>query len=105
MRECPSCYGFGMREFARATYRQCENCAGHGFIYEKLNGQSRKMSFGEACFSTAVGLIVSMIANAIVFPLFGFHVSLIQNLWISLIYTAISIGRGYCVRRLFEAWR
>lgn len=65
--------------------------------------QSRLGSLIEACFNTAIGLAVSMVANALVFPLFGFHPSLGENVAISVIYTAISICRGYVVRRFFNA--
>jgi hypothetical protein len=64
--------------------------------------QSRKGSAVEACINMLVGLIVSMIANAIVFPRFGFHPSLLDNIGITLIYTAISLIRSYCLRRAFN---
>ena len=64
--------------------------------------QSRKGSATEACINVAVGLIVSMVANAIVFPRFGFHPSLLDNIGITLIYTAISLIRSYCLRRAFN---
>lgn len=65
--------------------------------------QSRLGSLIEACFNTAIGLAISMVANALVFPLFGFHPSLGENVAISVIYTVISIARGYVVRRFFNA--
>lgn len=65
--------------------------------------QSRLGSFIEATFNVAIGLVVSLVANALVFPRFGFHPSLGDNIAISLIYTAISIVRSYCVRRWFNA--
>ncbi|WP_062390848.1 DUF7220 family protein [Pseudomonas abietaniphila] len=64
--------------------------------------QSRKGSFVEACVNMAVGLAVSMIANSIVFPAYGFHPSLLDNIGITLIYTAISLLRSYCLRRAFN---
>jgi O-antigen/teichoic acid export membrane protein len=65
--------------------------------------QSRLGSLIEAVFNTALGLAISVIANALVFPLFGFHPSLGENVAISLIYTVISIARQYVVRRWFNA--
>ncbi len=65
--------------------------------------QTRIGSLIEAVFNTAIGLGVSLVANAIVFPLFGFHPSLGENVAISSIYTAISIARSYLVRRFFNA--
>ena len=57
----------------------------------------------EAIFGTAIGLLVSVVANFLVFPRFGFHPSIGENVAISLIYTAISIARQYCIRRWFNA--
>lgn len=65
--------------------------------------QSRVGSFLEALFNVAIGLAVSMVANALVFPIFDFHPSAGQNITISLIYTAISIVRQYVLRRWFNA--
>ena len=64
--------------------------------------QSRKMSALEAATNVSVGLVVSVIANHLVFPLFGFHPSLAQNIAITVIYTAISFVRSYALRRLFN---
>lgn len=64
--------------------------------------QSRKGSAIEACINMLVGVVVSIIANAIVFPRFGFHPSLLDNLGITIIYTVISLTRSYCLRRLFN---
>lgn len=64
--------------------------------------QSRKSSAAEALTGTAVGLIVSMIASAYVFPLYGFRPTLLDNVGITLIYTAISVARGYLLRRAFN---
>lgn len=65
--------------------------------------QSRTMSFVEAWANIAVGLVVSFVANAIVFPLFGFSPTVSQNVAITLIYTAISLVRSYALRRLFNS--
>lgn len=65
--------------------------------------QTRLGSLIEALMNVAIGLAVSVVANALVFPLFGFHPSASQNVAISLIYTAISIVRQYVLRRWFNA--
>ena len=64
--------------------------------------QSKKMSLLETCASTAIGYAVAILAQVLVFPLFGLTVSLSQNLAIGAIFTVVSIVRGYCVRRLFN---
>ena len=64
--------------------------------------QSKKMSLLETCVSTAIGYAVAILAQVLVFPLFGLTISLSQNLAIGAIFTVVSIARGYCVRRLFN---
>lgn len=66
--------------------------------------QSKRGSAFEAFINIAVGLIVSVIANHLVFPLFGFVPSLGQNVAITTIYTGISFVRSYCLRRAFNWW-
>lgn len=65
--------------------------------------QTRLGSLIEAVMNTAIGLVISIIANQLVFPRFGFHPTLGENIAISLIYTGISIARGYVLRRWFNA--
>ncbi len=65
--------------------------------------QTRLGSFIEALLNVAIGLVVSIVANALVFPRFGFRPSLGENVAISAIYTVISIVRSYLVRRFFNA--
>lgn len=65
--------------------------------------QSRKRSFIEAIANTAIGYSINFTANLIFLPLFfGIHVPLMANFWLGLIYTGISIARGFFVRRLFN---
>ncbi|MBI2750853.1 hypothetical protein DBR23_05900 [Acidovorax sp. HMWF018] len=65
--------------------------------------QTRLGSLIEALMNVAIGLLVSVVANAIVFPRFGFQPTVGENVAISLIYTAISIARQYVLRRWFNA--
>lgn len=67
--------------------------------------QSRKASFAETCLSTAIGYVIAVTTQAIVFPWFGLYVPLSHNLLIGVIFTVVSIARGYMVRRLFEHLR
>ncbi len=64
--------------------------------------QSRAHSFLEAWANIAVGYGISMTANALLFPLFGWAISLEQNLLLGVIYTVISLVRSYALRRLFN---
>ena len=64
--------------------------------------QSKKMSLIETLSSVAIGYIISIASQMIILPIFGINVSLTDNLIIGLFFTAISIIRGYLVRRLFN---
>lgn len=65
--------------------------------------QTRMGSFVEACINILIGFSINYVANLLIFPLFGFHISLSDNLLMGLIYTVISIVRSYCIRRWFNA--
>jgi hypothetical protein len=67
--------------------------------------QSRAMSLVEAIANVVVGYGVAVLTQMLVFPVFGLHTTLEQNLTIGAIFTAVSIGRSYCLRRLFEGLR
>ena len=64
--------------------------------------QSKKMSLIETLSSVAIGYIISLAAQMIIFPIFEIEVSLEDNLLIGLFFTVVSIVRGYYVRRLFN---
>ncbi len=57
--------------------------------------QSRLMSLVEAVTNVVVGYGVAVMAQMLVFPLFGLHASLTDNLLIGAIFTATSIVRSY----------
>lgn len=67
-----------------------------------MTTQSRRMSLVESVANVAVGYVIATAANIIVLPWFGLTVNLVQASAIGLIFTAISIGRSYAVRRAFE---
>jgi hypothetical protein len=64
--------------------------------------QTRKQSLFEAIINVVVGFSINMLLNFSVFPLFGWHISLAQNLGLGVIYTVVSIVRSYCLRRFFN---
>ena len=64
--------------------------------------QSKKHSLLETCLSTFIGFVVALLTQIIVFPWFNMQVTLFDNVLISLIFTIVSIIRGYSVRRLFN---
>ena len=65
--------------------------------------QSRTGSLIEAFINVLIGFWINYIANLLIFPMFGFQISLSDNFIMGLIYTAISIGRSYVIRRWFNA--
>jgi uncharacterized membrane-anchored protein len=64
--------------------------------------QTRLQSLLESFLNVAIGYLVALLAQLLVFPLFGIYVPLAQNLAIGAIFTVVSILRSYAVRRLFN---
>jgi hypothetical protein len=67
--------------------------------------QSRAMSLVESLANVAVGYSVAVVTQILIFPIFGLHTTLAQNLMMGAIFTVVSIGRSYALRRLFEEIR
>jgi ABC-type nickel/cobalt efflux system permease component RcnA len=67
--------------------------------------QSRFMSLVESITNVAVGYVLALVTQVVVFPLFGITASLSEHLMIGAAFTAVSILRSYILRRAFEAWR
>ena len=67
--------------------------------------QSRAMSLVESLANVAVGYGVAVVTQILIFPIFGLHTTLAQNLMMGSIFTVVSIGRSYALRRLFEEIR
>ena len=63
------------------------------------------MSLVEAIANVVVGYGIAVLAQVLVFPLFGLRASLADNLLIGGIFTAVSVVRSYALRRLFERLR
>lgn len=67
--------------------------------------QTRLMSFVESVANVIVGYGVAVVTQILIFPFFGLHTTLVQNLQMGLIFTGVSIVRSFILRRLFEAIR
>ena len=65
--------------------------------------QSRWMSFVEAVTNIVVGYGLAILTQIIVFPLFGLHASLSENLLIGCFFVGVSLIRSFVIRRLFNA--
>lgn len=67
--------------------------------------QSRVMSLVEAVANMIVGYGVAVATQMTIFPWFGLHATLDQNLTMGLIFTVVSLVRSYALRRLFCNFR
>ena len=65
--------------------------------------QTRLSSAYEAAMNVAIGFAINMLANFAILPLVGFDITLGQNLFIGVLYTAVSLVRSYAIRRWFNA--
>ena len=65
--------------------------------------QSKRESLIETLTNVGIGWFISFIANMLVLPLFGYNINLTDGVLISIIFTVISIIRGYVVRRWFNS--
>lgn len=64
--------------------------------------QSRRNSFVEAVTNVAVGIVVAWGVTFTIFPWFDLEPAVVTSLWISLIFTAVSLVRSYLLRRVFN---
>jgi hypothetical protein len=63
--------------------------------------QTRLGSAIETIISTTIGYSVSLVANILILPLFGYTPTFGAANAIAVVFTFISLIRGYFVRRLF----
>lgn len=67
--------------------------------------QTRIESLKEACHNTWIGYILSLLTQEfIITPVFHLHTNPVQNLGIVSIFTVVSVGRNYTVRR-YNVWK
>jgi len=60
-------------------------------------------SLVEAITNVIVGYGVAVLTQILIFPVFGLHTTLAQNLQIGCVFTLVSLVRSFALRRLFEA--
>ena len=65
--------------------------------------QTKKQSLIESLTSTTIGIIIGIVLNLTILPIFGYPVSLSDSLWISVIFTIVSIIRSYIIRSWFNS--
>jgi len=59
----------------------------------------------ESFANVAIGYGIAVAAQVVVFPLFGIHIGLGDDLALGLVFTVISLVRSYVLRRVFEHLR
>ena len=64
--------------------------------------QSKRNSAFEAATNVAIGYLVSVMANVLILPLFGYNVTIGDSFAIGLAFTVVSLARSYVLRRLFN---
>lgn len=67
-----------------------------------MKAQSKTWSIIETVTSVASGFVIAVLTQLIMFPFFGVHVTLSENIQMTFIFTIISLFRGYYVRRFFN---
>ena len=65
--------------------------------------QSKRESMIETLTSVFVGWLIGVILNLTILPLFNYNITVVDSLWVSLIFTVISVVRGYLIRRFFNS--
>jgi len=64
--------------------------------------QTKFHSLLESIVNVLIGYGVAVASQALIFPLFGIHIPLSDNLLLGLFFTIVSIVRSYVLRRIFN---
>ena len=64
--------------------------------------QSKLESVIESVITVGSGLIVAVIIQLLIFPLYDIEITLFENIQLATIFTSISIIRIYIIRRYFS---
>ena len=67
-----------------------------------LKGQTKIESAIESGFNIALGFIVAVLAQMVIFPWFDIHVTMSDNIYIATAFTVVSFIRSYLLRRAFN---
>jgi hypothetical protein len=60
------------------------------------------MSMVEAAANVVIGYGIAVATQVLVFPIFGIHITLADDLRIGLVFLLVSLIRSYLLRRVFE---
>lgn len=67
-------------------------------------GQSKLESLIESAINTGLGFLVAMVTQILTYPLFDIDVTMGDQALLALIFTSVSLVRGYIVRRYFNTY-
>lgn len=73
-------------------------------IAGRVMNQTKVQSATEALTNIVVGWVINLCANFAIFPLFGWSITLEQNILLGVFYTGVSFVRSYALRRFYN-WR
>lgn len=65
-------------------------------------GQTKRHSWMEAWVNVAVGSVVALGTQLLVFPRYGIHIPFTTDLWLTFWFTLVSLARSYVLRRCFN---
>ena len=63
------------------------------------------MSMVEAAANVVIGYGIAVATQVLVFPIFGIHIAMADDLAIGLVFAVVSLARGFMLRRVFERLR
>jgi len=64
--------------------------------------QTKTESFIESITNVAIGYLVALFSQIVIFPFYDINISMSDNLMIGAWFTVISITRSYLIRRYFN---
>lgn len=65
--------------------------------------QTRLGSLIESGMNIAIGYVVALASQLLIFPMFDIYIPLSDNMMIGAWFTVISLARSYVIRRWFNA--
>lgn len=72
--------------------------------WERRRVQSREASLLEAATNVALGFVLALAMQALIYPLFGIRTTVVTDSTIAVAFTLVSLVRSYLVRRAFETF-
>lgn len=62
------------------------------------------MSLGASVTGVVFGYGAGVVTQILIFPIFGVHMTMLQNLKMIAVFTVVSIARSFALRRLFKGY-